>query len=103
MLNCINMILMKSQLDGVPETTLWTLHNRASEAMRRDGVIDDPKCLEIYQNIDYDYEGNFGKGAPTHAIRSVYFDEHIKTFLKEYPGASVVNLGEGLEPQRFRI
>ena len=29
-------------LDGVAATTLWTLHNRGSEANRSDGVICDP-------------------------------------------------------------
>jgi O-methyltransferase involved in polyketide biosynthesis len=29
-------------LEGVSATTLWTLHNRGSEAKRSDGVIRDP-------------------------------------------------------------
>lgn len=31
-----------TQLRGVPETTLWTLHNRASEAARPEPLIHDP-------------------------------------------------------------
>ncbi|MEM1069122.1 MAG: class I SAM-dependent methyltransferase, partial [Planctomycetota bacterium] len=31
------------ELSGVPETMLWTLHNRATEAMRKDRILDDPK------------------------------------------------------------
>ena len=42
---------MQKQLSGVPETMLWTLHNRASEAARPDGCIRDEKCLEIYRSI----------------------------------------------------
>ena len=30
-------------LSGVPETMLWTLHNRATEAKRSDGLIRDPE------------------------------------------------------------
>jgi O-methyltransferase involved in polyketide biosynthesis len=29
-------------LDGVSATTLWTLHNRGTEAKRSDGVFRDP-------------------------------------------------------------
>ena len=34
-------------LDGVSATTLWTLHNRASEAKRSDGVIRDPWAVTL--------------------------------------------------------
>ena len=94
---------MKAALKGVPETTLWTLHNRASEAMRPDGAIQDPKCVDIYKAIDYDYKKSFGAAGPTHALRSNYFDRQLEAFLSQHPGATVVNLGEGLETQRFRI
>ncbi|MEM9771226.1 MAG: class I SAM-dependent methyltransferase [Cyanobacteria bacterium P01_D01_bin.73] len=90
-------------LKDVPETMLWTLHNRAGEAMRKDGVLSDPKSVEIYQAIDYDYERSFGKSEPSHALRSLVFDRAIATFLKDFPDSNIVNLGEGLETQRFRV
>ena len=34
-------------LDGVPETMLWTLYNRASEARRRDALLVDPAAVRI--------------------------------------------------------
>ncbi|MEL6862811.1 MAG: class I SAM-dependent methyltransferase [Bacteroidota bacterium] len=91
------------QLKDVPETMLWTLHNRATEAARQDGIIKDDKAIEIYRAIDYDYEKSFGKAEPSHAIRSLIFDEGIRRFLARYPHACIVNLGEGLETQRFRF
>lgn len=94
---------IKSKLKDVPETMLWTLHNRATEAMRPDGVIKDEKCIEIYKSINYDYERSFGKAEPSHAVRSITFDNHIIEFLKKYPNGTIINLGEGLETQRFRI
>lgn len=90
-------------LTEVPETMLWTLHNRASEAARSDGCIRDPKCLEIYHAIDYDYERSFGKAEPSHGIRSQLFDDRLREFLTTHPNGIIVNLGEGLETQRFRI
>ena len=94
---------LKSNLNSVPETMLWTLHNRATEAMRDDAIIKDEKCIEIYQTIDYDYIKNFGKAEPSHAVRSLLFDKEIREFLKDNPEGTIVNLGEGLETQRFRF
>lgn len=94
---------IKPQLTAVPETMLWTLHNRATEAMRNDGIIDDPQAVRIYQTIDYDYEKCFGKAEPSHAIRSAMFDAELRAFLEKHPDGIVVNLGEGLETQRFRV
>lgn len=94
---------MQPELAGIPETMLWTLHNRASEAARPDGCLEDPKCLEIYQALEYDYERNFGEPDGSHGVRSHIFDERIRAFLAEYPNATIINLGEGLETQRYRI
>lgn len=94
---------LTANLTGVPETMLWTLHNRANEAMRDDGIIKDPKCVEIYQALDYDYEKSFGKPDGSHAVRSVVFDNKIREFLAAHPDGVIVNLGEGLETQRYRI
>ncbi len=37
-------------LTGIPETMLWTLHNRAEEARRPDGFLHDPDCVRIYES-----------------------------------------------------
>lgn len=94
---------VKVHITDVPETMLWTLHNRASEAMRDDGIISDPEAIRIYQAIDYDYERSFGKAEPSHAIRSLLFDMQLKSFLQQHPHSVIINLGEGLETQRFRV
>ncbi len=90
-------------LTGVPETTLWPLHNRASEAARPDGCIRDPKCLEIYRALDYDYDRSFGPADASHGVRSQLFDQKIAEFLQQHPNGVIVNLGEGLETERFRF
>ena len=90
-------------LGGVPETMLWTLHNRASEAAKPNGLIRDSRCVEIYRSIDYDYRRSFGQAGPSHAVRSAIFDRLVQGFLVEFPDAVIVNLGEGLETQRYRV
>lgn len=95
--------MLQSPLAGIPETMLWTLHNRAGEIQRSDSILNDPKCLEIYRAIEYDYERSFGKAESSHAVRSWLFDQQIEYFLQQHPDGVIVNLGEGLETQRFRI
>ncbi|MFT4767882.1 MAG: O-methyltransferase involved in polyketide biosynthesis [Glaciecola sp.] len=90
-------------LTDVPETMLWTLHSRAVEAMRPDSVFPDAKAVEIYQSLDYDFERSFGRSNPMAALRARMFDRSVSTFIAENPGGSIVNLGEGLETQRYRI
>lgn len=90
-------------LIGVPETMLWTLHNRAYEALRQGGVIRDEFAVQIYQSLDYDYREHFGPADGSHGVRSAIFDAELEQFLSRFPDGIAVNLGEGLETQRFRI
>lgn len=98
------MIAMPSAaaLTGVPETMLWTLHNRAREAMRPDGRLFDPHAIRIYRSIDYDYERHFGPPDGSHAWRAVLYDWALRRWLAEHPTGTVIELGAGLETQLFR-
>jgi O-methyltransferase involved in polyketide biosynthesis len=95
--------MVRPDLNGIPETMLWTLHNRAVESARSDGCIRDLEAERIYSSIEYDYERSFGPAEPSHAVRSLMFDGFIREFLSAHPDGVVVNLGEGLETQRFRV
>lgn len=94
---------LQVNLTGVPETMLWTLHNRACEALRPDGILHDDKAVNIYQSLEYDYIRSFGQPDGSHAFRSQFFDHQIESFLKDHPDGVVINLGEGLETQRYRV
>ncbi|MFT3898879.1 MAG: class I SAM-dependent methyltransferase [Gordonia sp. (in: high G+C Gram-positive bacteria)] len=91
-----------NSLQGVSATTLWTLRNRAVEAARPDGVLHDPLAVELYETIDYDYD-KFGKPSQSHALRAIAVDRATRDHLDRYPGAAVVNLGEGLQTSFWRI
>lgn len=86
-------------LTGVPETMLWTLHNRATEARRPDSVLRDPDCVRIYESISYDFERSFGKPDGSHPMRSKMFDDAVRPWMAAHPGGTVVELGAGLETQ----
>jgi O-methyltransferase involved in polyketide biosynthesis len=97
---------MKVQLDGVPETMLWTLWLRAGEARRPDAVLADPRAVELVESIDFDFEGRFGAagGPPSQwqALRSRVFDDAVRRFQAGCPGGLVVALGDGLETTFWR-
>ncbi|HEX9449764.1 MAG TPA: class I SAM-dependent methyltransferase [Dongiaceae bacterium] len=94
---------LRPDLTGVPETMLWTLHNRASEAKKPKGLIRDPEAVRIYEALDYDYERFFGKAEGSHAVRAVEMDAVLRAWLVRHPDGYIVSLGEGLETQFSRI
>jgi O-methyltransferase involved in polyketide biosynthesis len=95
------------ELSGVPETMLWTLYYRASEARRPDTVLQDPKAVEVVDAIDYPFAERFGKAvewqAQWQALRARRFDREVRRFLAQHAAGTVVALGEGLETQFWRV
>lgn len=89
-------------LEGVSATTLWTLHFRASEARRSDGVVRDPWAVALFDSISYDYL-KFGKPNQSHALRAAAFDREMQQYLEAHPKASVVALAEGLQTSFWRL
>jgi len=90
-------------LAGISETMLWSLHNRASEARRCDGVLVDPECLHIQSSINYDFARHFGAPLGSLAARAAEIDRVLRSWLDRHPEGTVVSLGEGLETQRRRV
>ncbi|OHU30832.1 methyltransferase [Mycobacteroides franklinii] len=89
-------------LDGVSETALITLRQRAVEAARPDGVIDDPMAVVVYESLDYDYH-HFGRTHQGIALRALTFDNVSNEYLADHPRATVVALAEGLQTSFWRI
>ncbi len=89
-------------LAGVSETALLTLHQRATEAARPDGIIDDPVAIALRDSIDYDYH-HFGRTHQATALRALAFDNAAREFLTSYPRGTVVALAEGLQTSFWRL
>ena len=88
------------ELEGVPETLLWTLYHRAVEARRRDAVLDDPLAIDLVERLDYPFAERFGGGSGLgqwQALRAATFDREVRRFAAAHPGGTVVALGEGLD------
>ncbi|MFE2727962.1 class I SAM-dependent methyltransferase [Kitasatospora sp. NPDC059327] len=97
---------LPAELAAVPETALWTLYQRAVEARRPDGVLRDPKAVELVDRIDYPFADRFGTSgtqAQLQALRVACFDREVADFLAREPRGTVVCLGEGLETQYWRV
>jgi O-methyltransferase involved in polyketide biosynthesis len=90
-------------LAGVSVTLLWSLHNRASEARRPDGILVDPESIRIQSAIDYDFVRHFGVSLGLLAGRAVEIDRALRSWLERHPKGIVVSLGEGLETQSGRV
>jgi len=94
-----------SRLKGVPETLLIPLRGRYLETIRDDGIIKDPKSVEIINSVEH----NFGeRELPWDcqmmiSARTEIFDEATKKFLDENPDGVVVNLGCGLDTRVHRV
>jgi O-methyltransferase involved in polyketide biosynthesis len=77
---------------GVPETMLWTLHDRASEAARADAVLRDAEAVRVCRAIEDDFERSFGPPDGSHAQRSLVFDRALRPWLSAHPGGTVVRI-----------
>ena len=89
-------------LEGISETALLTLYQRAAEAERPDGVIDDTLAIELRNNLDYDY-ADFGRTHQATAMRALAFDQATREYLSTHPRATVVALAEGLQTSFWRV
>ena len=94
----MNEITDTKKLTGVPETLLVALYLRAAETRRADGIIRDEKAVEMIQSIEYDFS-RFNKAWASQvgvAVRTEILDEATTAFIRQYPDATVVNMGAGL-------
>jgi O-methyltransferase involved in polyketide biosynthesis len=100
-------VSVKPDLDGVPETALWTLWFRAVAARDDRPLLDDPMAVETVEKLDYPFAERFGQLFPAHArvqaLRVRTFDREVQNFLRTSPDGTVVALGEGLETQFWRV
>ncbi len=94
------------KLKGVPETMLISLRGRYLETKTKDGIINDPKSVEILDKIEHNFSSakdiatNIQKGT---SIRTQIIDELTQNFLEKHKDALVVNLGCGLDTRFQRL
>ena len=69
-------------------------------------MLNDTKAIEIVKKIDYDLS-TLGKAfhfdSLRNAVRAKQFDDKIKAYIAQYPHASIMNIGAGLDTTFNRI
>ncbi len=97
---------IKANLSNVPETMLIPLRARMIETKSKNGIIKDPKSIEIVEQIESNVaeKGEVSiysqKGV---AVRTEILDELTVAFLEKNPNGIVVNLGCGLDTRYHRL
>jgi O-methyltransferase involved in polyketide biosynthesis len=92
------------QLGRVQETALVPLLARALESRRKRPILEDPKAVEIVDSIDWDF-GRFAQRRRVVGctLRSAFFDELVRDFLRQHPEGTVVEIGAGLNTRFERL
>lgn len=96
----------ETKISGVPETMLIPLRARYLESKKQNGILSDPKSIEILDRIAYDFSGKKEVSRGTQigvSIRTEILDEQTNRFLSKNQDAVVVNLGCGLDTCFHRL
>jgi len=95
------------ELGDIQKTLLLPLWGRAIETQKKKPFLIDKTALSIIQSIPYDFTTitqNISKISQVSWIaRSIYFDEKIVAFIDQYPEATIINVGCGLDTTFDRI
>ncbi|MFE3187446.1 class I SAM-dependent methyltransferase [Nocardia sp. NPDC059240] len=95
--------MQETELTAVPETALWTLRNRAEEALRSDSVFADAEAVRLYRALSGEDFERFGPPSQVHALRAMVIDEVVADFRAAHPNRPVIALGEGLQTTYWRL
>ena len=94
----------KISLTGVPETMLQTVYARAKETRTR-GAIHDEAAAALIDKLDYDFSAADHDAAMHSGViaRTIVLDRLTQDFLRQHPGAVVVNIACGLDTRCCRM
>ena len=108
--------MLDIKIGDVAATSFLTLYCHAIESQSKNPILDDPKAVEITQELnkilsdsnnklDQDLvKGKLKKVMVTHiAIRAKQYDKYVRDFLEKSPDGVVVNIGCGLDSRFLRV
>ena len=91
----------------VQKTMLLPLWGRARYSRLYPEFINDLAAEKIINDLDYDFtdiEKTMGEyGGIAYLVRARRFDDAIRTYIAQYPQATIVNLGAGLDTTFSRV
>lgn len=97
----------KIELGSVQKTLLFPLWGRAIETKKKNPKLIDKTVLEIIDKIPFDFS-NIDKNISSVSklswiARSLYIDSRIIMYLEQFPKATIVNVGCGLDTTFERV
>lgn len=97
-----------SALSGVSETALLTLYARAWAARQQPPMLDDPRAQALCDRLGIDPRRfHQARNAETTlrltATRVRLFDRHLRRWLEQNPGGTVVEVGAGFDTRMARV
>ncbi len=96
--------MLRIELSGAQRTLLIPLYARALDFRSPRSILHDRSADEIARRIDFDFStlGHW-RGSPLLAVRARQLDEWASEYLTRRPGATVLNLGCGLDARFERV
>lgn len=86
-------------------TLLITLYGKAEESKMPNTILNDHHAVKVIDQIDYDFSKikvNRDTGIGL-AMRAKILDDWVKDFISKNPGATILNMGCGLDSRVFRV
>jgi O-methyltransferase involved in polyketide biosynthesis len=95
-------------LNGVAETLLIPLYNRAMESQRPDAIMKDEKAVALVKQMSYDFDQvrkirMFEANKVARIMLTREMDRYARDFLSRHPEAVVVHVGCGLDSRFDRV
>jgi len=98
---------IKIELGPIQKTLLIPLWGRAQEYEKPQPIIKDKLAHDIISRLDFDFSKMAASmPAPVQyntAVRAYHLDRELKKLIGQYPDATIVNLGAGLDTTFWRI
>ncbi len=98
---------MPIALSALEETLFIPLWCRAHASTKFSSLFYDPKAIELVQSIDYDFSAIDARLDPVIQLasiaRAIQCDNILKAYVAAHPGASIVDLGAGLDTGFYRV
>ncbi|MBE0537360.1 MAG: class I SAM-dependent methyltransferase [Phycisphaerae bacterium] len=97
--------LSLEKLKGIPKTLLIPLRGRYLETKRANGIVSDPKSIEIIDSLEHDFATCElpWDSQMLISVRTEILDEAIHRFFNAHTDGVVVNLGCGLDTRLHRL
>lgn len=98
---------LKPSLGTVQETLLLPLIGRSKISERFPDFFSDEKAIEICNQLNFDkrkaLKNMRESGTLAMAVRAIKMDGAIRKFIAQYPKATIVNVGAGLDTAFWRV